>query len=113
MPLTSIIFIFFAGGVGAVLRYTISTTLPLYGTLCVNSIACFIMGYVINANFASIWLTAGLLGGLSTFSTFMAEAVMLYQQGKIMMAFAYILTSVVLGMILFYLGGRCANIYYS
>jgi len=72
-------------------------TLPL-GTLAANLFAAYVIGVAI-AFFARypgiaiewrLFVITGVLGGLSTFSTFSAEAVTLIQQGRIGWAVAHI-----------------------
>ena len=88
MPLQPAIAIFIGAGVGALSRWwlglalnSILPTLPL-GTLAANLIGGFLMG-VLMATFDQfqamspalrLALTTGFLGGLTTFSTFSAEA---------------------------------------
>ena len=88
MPLQPAIAIFIGAGIGALSRWwlglalnSILPTLPL-GTLAANLIGGFLMG-VLMATFDQfqamspalrLALTTGFLGGLTTFSTFSAEA---------------------------------------
>ncbi|MEM7439473.1 MAG: fluoride efflux transporter CrcB [Pseudomonadota bacterium] len=97
------------GAIGAVLRYgavTLSARMlgsgfPL-GTLFVNVLGSFLMG-VVMAWFASrssaVWalpfMTAGLLGGFTTFSAFSLETIALYEQGRWSAASVYVVVSVV------------------
>ena len=82
--ITQCLSIFIGGGLGSILRYLVTLlakkTLmyPLIGTFFVNIVGCFIIGFVfaltINKinNFPHIlrlFITAGFLGGLTTFST--------------------------------------------
>lgn len=78
------------GFIGAILRYLISgwsaklfeSSFP-YGTLLVNVIGGFLIGFIMEAGVETwtisptlrIFLTTGLLGGLTTFSTFSYETV--------------------------------------
>ncbi|GHT89078.1 putative fluoride ion transporter CrcB [Betaproteobacteria bacterium] len=74
-------------GLGAWLN-PVAATLPL-GTLAANLIGGFLMGVVLalvqgGVVLSPVWrlaLTTGLLGGLTTFSTFSAEAFHLAQRG--------------------------------
>lgn len=85
--------IFVGGGIGSVLRYLIglpfkmgTISLPI-GTLLANISAAIIIAITFAlANKSNIsprtifFLTTGLCGGLSTFSTFSFETVQLFQQ---------------------------------
>lgn len=85
------------GFLGSALRYWISTatyrwlgeSFP-YGTLAVNIIGCLLIGFlmtffeerfVINPNLR-IFLTVGILGGFTTFSSFSYETMALLQEGS-------------------------------
>ena len=89
------------GFIGAVLRAylngLISHKLPHdipVGTLGVNLIGSFIMGlliaYFMNASFFSLhaksFLTTGLLGALTTYSTYAIESFLLLESGHILLA---------------------------
>ncbi len=80
------------GGLGAVLRYGISTMmkawLPSYagaGTLIVNVIGSLAIGYVLGASYTSkgvteptrLFFVIGVLGGLTTFSSLTHETVVM------------------------------------
>ncbi len=111
--------IFIGGGLGAVLRFAISQLcknafgLALWGTLCVNLIGCFAMGYLygltlLKANalphLLRVFLTVGFLGGLTTFSTFQLEIFETLKSGKIGFALFYLILSGLLGLLLTTLG---------
>ena len=96
MNLISLLCVFGGAGAGACLRYwlslalnPLSTTLPL-GTWLANLIGGYAIG-VLAGVFAArsglpvelqLLLGTGLLGGLTTFSTFSLEAVLLLQAGR-------------------------------
>ena len=98
--------IFVGGGIGSVLRFAIglpfkqwNISLPI-GTLLANLSAAVIIG--LTFTFASktnlsprtiLFLTTGLCGGLSTFSTFSWETLQLFQQQQFGWAIANILIS--------------------
>lgn len=72
-------------------------------TLLINVLGSFLMG-VLAEWFAlrgasghpiRLFLTTGMLGGFTTFSTFSLDAVSLYERGEIAAAAAYVIASVV------------------
>ena len=81
---------------GCLLRWCLAIFLNRYfptippGTLAANLIGCYIIGMAIAfftayPTFAPEWrlfVTTGFCGGLTTFSTFSAEVVMLMQSGR-------------------------------
>lgn len=89
------------GGIGAICRYLLSgfinncfmMTFPM-GTFVVNFLGAFFMGAIsqwsVSSNLLSpywlAFLTTGLLGGFTTFSTFSLETANLFQQGKGLLA---------------------------
>ncbi len=84
------------GMLGCLLRWGLAMLLNRYlpnlppGTLAANLIGCYIIGVAIAffttyPHFAPEWrlfVTTGFCGGLTTFSTFSAEVVMLLQSGR-------------------------------
>lgn len=91
----------FIGAVGrvwlnGVINHYLPHTLP-FGTLGVNLIGSFIMGALVAYfMYASIpvhlksFLTTGILGALTTYSTFAIESVLLLQGGHLVLAFTNI-----------------------
>ncbi|WP_176697130.1 CrcB family protein [Microbacterium sp. 3J1] len=79
-----------AGGVGAVLRYTLDLGVAKlsgrrfpWGILIVNLTGSFALGVVTTALPGEAFIVgAGLLGGYTTFSTAMLDAVALWRDGK-------------------------------
>ena len=100
------------GGIGAMFRYLLGkinlpfeTTFPIL-TLCINLIGAFIIGLVVSGAMkytvsenAVLFLKTGLCGGFTTFSTFSLESVTLIEQKNSIMAFCYIISSVLLCII--------------
>ena len=96
-------------GVGGFLRYVISDivykytpSLFPYGTLSVNIVGSFLLGFtlfyldavkLISAEMR-LFLTIGLCGGLTTFSTFSYETVKLIQDSEYLLAGTNILLNV-------------------
>jgi len=101
------------GFIGTVCRYLLSKfvqgrflSLFPFGTLTVNVIGCFCLGLIIsfsekaNIHFErQLFLTTGICGGFTTFSAFSSEALGLMRDGHLWQAGAYILASVVLGIL--------------
>lgn len=99
----------FGSGIGGLLRYIISdfvykysSSLFPYGTLTVNIVGSFILGLVIFyldsikliSSEMRLFLTIGLCGGLTTFSTFSYETVKLIQESQYLLAGTNILLNV-------------------
>jgi CrcB protein len=92
-----ILYVGIGGFIGASLRYiiTVNSTkwfgshLP-YGTLIVNIAGGLLIGLImelcVSTNFISpnlkLFLTTGIMGGLTTFSTFSYETIILFQESK-------------------------------
>ena len=106
-----IVLIFIGGGLGSVVRYLLhrwvtavhQINFPL-GTLAVNVVACFVLGLIIGLADHKQYLSPdtrmfwaiGFCGGFSTFSTFSAETLALFQQPAVVTGLVYILASVLL-----------------
>ena len=101
------------GALGALARYGISgwvydrmgEAFP-WGTLVVNLLGCLLLGLVIRWLQVSAvspvmrpFLTIGLLGAFTTFSTFSYETVALLQEGQWLRAAVYVGGSVALGLV--------------
>ena len=100
------------GGLGAGLRHGanlaalrwLGPNYP-YGTLAVNVVGSALMGALVAVLLARPqlapyrpFLATGLLGGLTTFSTFSLDAVALWERGDVGPAVVYVLVSLVLGI---------------
>lgn len=103
------------GALGSVLRFLTSAAVVAHwprhfylATLMVNIVGCFLIGFL-SAYFLlrtdipvalRTGLTVGVLGGLTTFSSFSFEVLRLIEAGQFGVALSYLLGSV--------LGGLCA-----
>ena len=104
--------------IGGVLRYLLSFLIKFdgthfpYATFLVNIIGCFVIGIIyaislknnILSNHTILFLTVGLCGGLTTFSTFSKESLQLVQNGFMGLSILYIILSVFLGITAAFLG---------
>lgn len=100
---------FLGGGIGATARYWLqgfvyrfaSAGFP-YGTLVVNILGSFIIGVVMTllgerfvvSPSVRVFLTMGILGGFTTFSTFSYETMALLRDGSYGLGFLNVLASV-------------------
>jgi len=108
------------GAVGTIARYLLGgviyrlmgTGFP-YGTLVVNVSGCFILGvlasladkkFILGPD-ARLLLMIGFCGAFTTFSTLIFESDSLVRNGQVVRAFTNIFASVILGFILFRVGG--------
>jgi CrcB protein len=101
------------GAIGSVARYLVGvgsgrlfgTDFP-WGTLVINVTGSFLIGACVGL-FAAKWdwsqamrifLTVGICGGYTTFSTFSLDTYYLIERGQTLASFAYMVTSVTLSV---------------
>lgn len=93
-----LLFVGIGGFIGCCLRYLISSYSPTkifdiqlpYGTLIVNVLGGILIGFIMDFSIKSgtispnlkLFLTTGLMGGLTTFSTFSYESITLLYEGN-------------------------------
>jgi CrcB protein len=106
------------GALGCLFRWYLAILLNRYfpelppGTLAANLIGCYVIGVAIAffttyPTFAPEWrllLTTGFCGGLTTFSTFSAEVVMLLQSGRSIFAVGAVAAHVVGSLLMTFAG---------
>jgi CrcB protein len=114
------------GALGTVARFSViqitpkifQTIFPI-GTITVNLLGCFLIGLVsgiLDTKFISIdenfknYITIGFLGGFTTFSSFTQDFFNLINNSSYLLAFAYIFVSVLLGLLMFYVGDKLIHI---
>ena len=108
------------GFLGSILRYA-CYLIPVkfdsfWTTLSVNLIGSFIIGLImalINKGFVvsdelRLFLTVGICGGFTTFSTFSMEITYLSHQGKWLQFSIYLSLSILGGILAFIAGHKCA-----
>ena len=78
-----------------------------FGTLAINIVGSALMGLVVGV-FAKLnlpqqsvrlFLTTGILGGFTTFSTFSLDTVVLWERGRSLATAGYVLASVVVSLV--------------
>lgn len=92
-----LIYVGIGGFIGASLRYIVSINSPKifgnqlpYGTLIVNVLGGLLIGIIMELSLTTqcispnlkLFLTTGIMGGLTTFSTFSYETISLFNDGK-------------------------------
>ena len=120
----NLVMVALGGSAGAVLRYLISdwmrnrwsTAFPL-GTLTVNVLGCLLMGILAHSSQASalspatkLMITTGLLGALTTFSTFSVETLHCLHQHNLTLATLNIAANVLLSMVAVVVGAGIAKL---
>lgn len=119
------VFIVGIGGfIGSALRYLVggwaqnfsrSLDFP-YGTLTVNLIGCFVIGFLgqlaeargIFASETRLLVVIGLLGGFTTFSSFGNDTLNLARSGQTLNALTNVAVNVVFGLLLVWMGRTVA-----
>jgi fluoride exporter len=104
------------GALGSVFRWAVSLACvrwlaapTVYATFAVNVVGCFLIGALATSpwgqrTLAHAAMSAGFLGGLTTFSTFGLETVRLIQNGSHLAAMLNVTASLALGLIAVVLG---------
>lgn len=122
--MTNILLVGIGGFIGSVLRYlasgyvqqsTKSIDFP-YGTLAVNVIGCFIIGFLaqlaeergVFTGESRLFIFTGFLGGFTTFSSFGNETLNLARDSQMMNALANVGANVILGLFAVWLGRTVA-----
>lgn len=113
MPWALLLAVFVGGGIGSVLRYLVASVIQTpasagfpWGIFVVNITGGLAMGIIIELAALKIqlsqemraFLTVGILGGYTTFSTFSLDSVLLIQRGAYASAAAYVVGSAVLSI---------------
>lgn len=114
----SCLYVALGGAIGSVIRYLISlinlneSTIFPYKTLIINIIGSLLIGLTVafvgkhssvDSNLVLL-VKVGICGGFTTFSTFALETTNLWQNGRIGIAFLYVLLSVILSTVAVFMG---------
>jgi CrcB protein len=118
--MTNILLVGTGGFIGSVLRYAVSGYVQQamksvgfpYGTLAVNMLGCFVIGFLAQlaesrglfTSESRLFVFVGILGGFTTFSTFGNETFNLLRDSQMMSALANVGANVILGLFAVWLG---------
>jgi CrcB protein len=123
----TLIYIGVGGFIGSILRFLLSRYLnnftvnfPL-GTLCINVLGSFVIGFIITSLAAGKkipadlrdFLTIGLIGGFTTMSSFAYESFRLAELNEFMLFGLNIFLNIILCLIAVYLGKELSLIMYK
>ncbi len=115
------VLVMIGGFLGAISRFVLSEWIQIHngfplGTLLINLIGCFFLGWFLT--FVSqkgklkygltLFVGTGFTGSFTTFSALSVETLLLFREGLIVMGMLYVLTSIVLGLVLVFLGHKMA-----
>jgi CrcB protein len=122
--ITNILYVAIGGALGSVSRYllgtwaqTISKSIDFpYGTLTVNLIGCFVIGFLsrlveghgVFTPETRLLVFFGVLGGFTTFSSFGNDTINLMRDGNSLNALVNVGANVILGLFLVWLGRAVA-----
>lgn len=121
----NILLIAIGGALGSVGRYLVTSvvlrafgTLFPAGTFVVNAIGCFVFGAIVGAAQERVTLApevrvlllAGVLGGFTTFSSYMNESILLVREGQFLWAGLNLGGQVVVGFVAFWVAFSVASL---
>ncbi|WP_414733713.1 fluoride efflux transporter CrcB [Acetobacterium carbinolicum] len=116
-----IVCVIVGGALGSTTRYYLGKRfasrhkhLPV-GTFVINVSGAFLLGIVTGFDISSLLyglFAEGFLGAYTTFSTFMFEDFVLLQNSRILSAVIYVLATLVLSFLAFYLGFILVSTFY-
>ncbi len=122
--MSNLVLIAFFGAIGSLFRFVLIQATPKInylnfpiGTIVVNLIGSFLIGIVaslfekqlLNNEFRS-FIVFGFLGGFTTFSAFTYEVFNLLKSGNYINLFIYLFVSIIISLILFYVGYKLIKI---
>ena len=115
------------GGIGALARYYLAAAIQPagsvfnWGIFAVNITGGLLMGMIVEASALKLnlspelraFLTVGILGGYTTFSSFSLDSALLLQKGEYVLAGAYVTGSVVLSILALFAGLWLVRSFYA
>ncbi|MFT4415843.1 fluoride efflux transporter CrcB [Fredinandcohnia humi] len=119
----NIIMVMVGGFFGAILRYMLGEWLVItngfpIGTLTVNLIGCFLLGWTLTSSALTkkwnpkliLFLGTGFIGSFTTFSTFTVEVIHLLEKKMYVYAALYIFLSNFVGILLAFAGYKIGHV---
>ena len=112
------LFVFLGGGLGASLRWLVAAYVPHHwGTMTVNVAGAFLIGLLYGCVAAGtvlkpelkLFLMTGLLGGFTTFSTYLLDFAVLCEKSDFGQAAVYLSLSVIVGLAFLFAGIRLGH----
>ena len=116
--------VFIGGGLGSMLRHAsnraavdlLGPDFP-YSTMFVNILGSLVIGFLAGwfamrgggGQMLPLFLTTGILGGFTTFSTFALDTALMWERGQILSAAIYVLGSFIPAVVCVFLGLATAN----
>lgn len=120
----NILLVGIGGALGSISRYLLGTWIQSisrsidfpFGTLAVNLIGCFVIGFLaelveVRSAFtpeSRAFMFVGILGGFTTFSSFGNDTINLFRDGETFNALANVSANVIFGLALVWLGRAAA-----
>ena len=121
-----VLVVFVGGGIGAAGRYWLSGLAYRFnsgafpvGTMLVNVLGCFLIGLFMGSMeerflvtpSLRLFLTIGVLGGFTTFSSFSYESMALFRDGEMLLGLANVGGSVLLCLMATFAGSAAAKLF--
>lgn len=121
-----VILVAVGGAIGSTARYLVSTWAATrygaefpYGTLIVNITGCFVIGTFLTlaterldiSPYWRVFITVGIVGGMTTFSSFSYETIHLLQEADMLRAFYNVGLNILVGFSATWLGVVVARLF--
>ncbi|PLR79918.1 fluoride efflux transporter CrcB [Bacillus canaveralius] len=118
----NVLYVMIGGFFGAICRYALGEWLAAdrfpIGTLTINLLGCLFLGWFLTSVSERktvrpetvLFIGTGFTGSFTTFSAFSLETINLLKNGYELLAILYILASIILGILLVFIGYKLANV---